>query len=38
MRLIRWTWWEIVSILLLGSLMSILSVLLAQLLASHPFE
>jgi hypothetical protein len=37
-RLIQWTRWELVSIALLAFLISILSLLLAQFLATHPFE
>jgi hypothetical protein len=37
-RLIRWTRWEIVSVTFLGCFMSILCLLLAHWLATHPFE
>jgi hypothetical protein len=37
-RLIHWTRWEIASIAGLGCLVSVLSMVLAQWLASHPFD
>jgi hypothetical protein len=38
MRLIRWTRWEIMSAAGLACLISLLSLMLAQWLAGHPFD
>ena len=37
-RQIQWTRWEIVSVAGLGCLVSLLSLVLAQWLATHPFD
>jgi hypothetical protein len=37
-RLIRWTRWELVSVAALSTFVSLLCLLLAQWLATHPFE
>ena len=38
LRLIRWTRWEIATIAGLGCLVSLLTMVLAQWLAAHPFD
>ena len=38
LRLIRWTPWQLVSAAVLGSLISALCLVLAQWLATHPFD
>jgi hypothetical protein len=38
LRLIRWTYWEVASITLMGCLISVLCLLLAHWLARHPFD
>jgi|HubBroStandDraft_2_1064218.scaffolds.fasta_scaffold6778661_1 hypothetical protein len=37
-RLIQWTRWEVASVTVLGGLVSALCLVLAQWLASHPFD
>jgi hypothetical protein len=38
LRLIKWTRWELVSVAVLSSFVSVLCLMLAEWLATHPFE